>query len=439
MPRVNGRLEQWNNTPFAIEVDPAVGGDRLVVLGQRTEETIEIFEPEPSAMHLMHPVVDDATPWLVTRPGGALPIPPVLSPPVRDGIRTFNLNIQAGQVAFEPGRPAQTLGINGPYLGPTLRASQGDTVAFNVLNSMADSTTLHWHGMHLPPTMDGSPHQAIAPGAMWLPQWTIRQQAATLWYHSHLMGQTRAQVRRGLASMFILDDDNPAQVALPHTYGVDDIPLMFQEYVLGGGQTLVNGALTPVFATDQSRLRLRLLNASDEQIYTFGFAGNLAFDQVASDGGLLNAPVRLTRLTLGPAERAEVVVDLSGGPVALQRFGGNVGGGGRGNGGGGGVGANAAAATLVTIQPSLATAVANVPALPAELNTIGRMDPATVSVTRQMVLGRKDTVQVRPGEIVPLLMRFTDFADADTPYMYHCHILQHEDQGMMGQFIVVSA
>ena len=54
-------------------------------------------------------------------------------------------------------------------------------------------------------------------------------------------------------------------------------------------------------------------------------------------------------------------------------------------------------------------------------------------------LGRKDTVVVRPGETVPLLMRFTDYADAETPYMFHCHILQHEDQGMMGQFVVVSA
>jgi FtsP/CotA-like multicopper oxidase with cupredoxin domain len=447
----------------------------------------------------------DLAPWLLTQPGGALPIPPVLSPPVRDGIRTFNLNIQAGQVAFEPERPAQTLGINGPYLGPVLRASQGDTVAFNILNSMTDSTTLHWHGMHLPPTMDGGPRQPIAPGAMWLPQWTIRQQSATLWYHSHLMGQTRAQVRRGLASMFILDDDNPAQIALPHTYGVDDIPLIFQEYVFGGGQTLVNGALSPVLATEQSRLRLRLLNASDQQIYTFGFAGNLAFDQVASDGGLLNAPVRLTRLTLGPAERADIVVDLSGEPVALQRLGGG-GGGGRGNGGG-----NGAGGTLLTIQPSSNASAADLPPLPTTLNSIVRMDPATVSVTRQMVLGgvgrggrtingvsmqtmadmmdmsnvarvrlgdverwnivnqgggthlfhvhdvqfqilnrngaapapnelgRKDTVQVRPGETVPLLMRFTDFADADTPYMYHCHILQHEDQGMMGQFVVVPA
>jgi blue copper oxidase len=52
-------------------------------------------------------------------------------------------------------------------------------------------------------------------------------------------------------------------------------------------------------------------------------------------------------------------------------------------------------------------------------------------------LGRKDTVMVPPRQTVPLLMRFVDYADSETPYMYHCHILQHEDQGMMGQFVVV--
>ena len=46
---------------------------------------------------------------------------------------------------------------------------------------------------------------------------------------------------------------------------------------------------------------------------------------------------------------------------------------------------------------------------------------------------------VRPGETVPLLMRFEDYADPENPYMFHCHILQHEDQGMMGQFVVVPA
>ena len=53
------------------------------------------------------------------------------------------------------------------------------------------------------------------------------------------------------------------------------------------------------------------------------------------------------------------------------------------------------------------------------------------------VSGWKDTVYVPPGGSVRLALRFTDYADPDTPYMYHCHLLQHEDAGMMGQFVVV--
>ena len=51
--------------------------------------------------------------------------------------------------------------------------------------------------------------------------------------------------------------------------------------------------------------------------------------------------------------------------------------------------------------------------------------------------GWKDTVQVHPGETVSLLAHFTDYADPVHPYMYHCHILEHEDRGMMGQFVVI--
>jgi FtsP/CotA-like multicopper oxidase with cupredoxin domain len=284
--------------------------------------------------------------------------------------------------------------------------------------------------------------------------------------------------------------------------------LILQGYVFNGRQTLVNGALTPTLVTDQPRLRLRLLNASDQQIYTFAFAGNVAFEQVASDGGLLNAPVKLTRLQLGPAERAEIVVDVTGAPLVLQRIGG---GGGGGGGGGRGNGGNGAGAALLTIQPAAALAqAASLAPMPTTLNSIPRLDQTQVAVTRQMVLGgggrggftingqsitsmaqmmdmsnalrvrlgdmerwnvvnnsgqthlfhihniqfqilnrngavpgptelgRKDTVQVRPGETVPLLMQFVDYADPNTAYMYHCHILQHEDQGMMGQFLVVA-
>ena len=51
--------------------------------------------------------------------------------------------------------------------------------------------------------------------------------------------------------------------------------------------------------------------------------------------------------------------------------------------------------------------------------------------------GRKDTVLVDPGEVVRILVRFDNYTDPERPYMYHCHILEHEDAGMMGQFTVV--
>jgi FtsP/CotA-like multicopper oxidase with cupredoxin domain len=234
-------------------------------------------------------------------------------------MRLFELSVQTGQVAFDPGRSASTLGINGPYLGPTLRASIGDTVAFNIGNTLSEATALHRHGMHLPATMDGNPHQQIAPGGLWQPAWTIRQEAATLWYHAHTMGQTRAQVSRGLAGMFIIDDDSPGHAA-PSTYGVNDLALILQDYFFGGAQILVNGGLTPRFVSTQPRLRLRLLNATNQQILRLGFAGDPPFHQVASDGGLLNAPVQLTRVTLGPAERVEISVDLSDTLLVLQHF-----------------------------------------------------------------------------------------------------------------------
>ena len=53
--------------------------------------------------------------------------------------------------------------------------------------------------------------------------------------------------------------------------------------------------------------------------------------------------------------------------------------------------------------------------------------------------GRKDTVYLEPGREYRLIMRFEDYADPRTPYMYHCHLLLHEDEGLMGQFVVVES
>ncbi len=86
-------------------------------------------------------------------------------------------------------------GVNGSYLGLTLRAERGEQVVVNVRNGLQEATTLHWHGMHLPARMDGGPHQMIEPGGVWSPTWRVDQPAATLWYHPH--GRTEDHVYWG--------------------------------------------------------------------------------------------------------------------------------------------------------------------------------------------------------------------------------------------------
>jgi FtsP/CotA-like multicopper oxidase with cupredoxin domain len=318
---------------------------------------------------------------------GTLPIPPLAIPEDRDGVRVFALTLQPGRSSFWPGVATATCGINGAYLGPTIRAQRGDTLQLDVANQLGEATTLHWHGLHFPAAMDGGPHQVIPDGVTWSPRFTIKQEAATLWYHPHMLGQTAAQVGRGLAGLLLIDDDNPVQALLPHTYGVDDIPLVLQDAAFDPqGQfdptnsagsrwaTLVNGAMAPTLATDQPRLRLRLLNASSDSIFTLGFADARTFTQVASDGGLLPRPVPLTSAVLGPGERAEFVVDLADGqPALLQRLPDDP------------AGAGVPAMTLLAIAPA-ATRAPLAP-LPTALNVIPRLPPALATTTRDMVLG----------------------------------------------------
>jgi FtsP/CotA-like multicopper oxidase with cupredoxin domain len=246
-----------------------------------------------------------------------LAIPP-LAPSHNDGQgrRVFDLTAQAGRRQFLPGVTTPTWGINGDYLGPTLRARRGEQVAIDLHNRLDETTTMHWHGMHLPAIADGGPHQTIAPGQTWTPSWRIDQPAATLWYHPHPHGQTERHITRGLAGMFILDDEQEAALDLPRQYGVDDIPVIVQDrrfrddgrFVEGehratgllGDTLLVNGTVGPYLQVTTERVRLRLLNASTARIYAFGLDDDRRFAVIASDGGLLPAPTRPTASSCRP-------------------------------------------------------------------------------------------------------------------------------------------
>ena len=142
---------------------------------------------------------------------------------VVDGRRQFHLTVAEGTREFLPGKQTPTAGVNGPYLGPTLRLRRGEDVDLTVQNDLDEMTTMHWHGMHVPARMDGTPHQKIEPGESWTASFPVHQQAAPLWYHPHPHGATGRQVYRGVSGLMWIDDDKSDALDLPKTYGVDDM------------------------------------------------------------------------------------------------------------------------------------------------------------------------------------------------------------------------
>ena len=304
---------------------------------------------------------------VVAPTGNALSIPPLLSPPVGpDGMRTFDLSLQRGQMRFLPDRPVQTFGINGAYLGPTLRASQGDMVNFNISNQLGEPTTLHWHGMLLPAMSDGNPHQEIAAGATWQPMFDIRQQAATLWF---------------------LAPDGP-DAGAGHARAGEPVQPGRRQPGPGRPATHLRGGR---HSADPAGRRAR----RDRR---------RPWRRRGPDAGQWRVRTRPRHRTSAPAlpfaERLR--------PADLH-------------------------ARLRGRRPVLAGSQRRRPAACPRAPDPGAVRPSPAEQ------GRKDTVMVRPRETVPLLLRFTDYADETMPYMYHCHILQHEDQGMMGQFVVMPA
>ena len=264
-----------------------------------------------------------------------LSIPPLAKNTSTDPSKvTYELTVQKGTSPFLQGKSTPTLGYNGNYLGPVLRAKKGQQVSVKIKNNLDEETTVHWHGVILPGEMDGGPHQIIAPGAEWNPNYTIQQPAATVWYHAHPMGKTGEQVYKGLAGVFIIDDDESQSLSIPKDYGVNDIPLVIQDrrfaadgtlrymddpndMLLGlmGDTILVNGVVTPTLDVSTVKMRFRLLNGSNARQYKLSLSNGAKFSQIASDAGFLEAPVELDTLPFAPGERAEIIVDFSANAV----------------------------------------------------------------------------------------------------------------------------
>ncbi|MGV3493350.1 MAG: multicopper oxidase family protein [Ramlibacter sp.] len=463
-------------------------------------------------------------PALLLRAGAqehrSLPIPPLLEA----GAGEATLVAQEGETEFLPGRKARTSGYNGSFLGPTLRVRNGTQARLAIRSALSEPTTVHFHGMLIPAAVDGGPHNEIAPGAEWKPVLPIRQGATTAWYHAHPHMRTGPQVWAGLAGLMIVTDAQEQALELPSRYGVDDLPLILQDrlfdaegrmvYPRGhmsmmhgaiGNVLLVNGAREPRADVPAGLVRLRLLNGANARNFGLAFQDGRPFHWIATEGGLLRAPVRLTRVLLAPGQRAEVLVDLSDGKAAtlvnhagngirplvhlvpggarqpvrplpaqlaqwdtpahgaatqrrrmtltmgMDGMGMGMGGGMRGmpgmGGGMGGVhGIDGRSFDMARIDQRVRLGdvevwqVSSQPTMMMDIPHPFHIHGVHFEVLRrdgQAPLpedqGRRDTVLVDAP--VELLVHFTQPAP-QVPYMYHCHILEHEDMGMMGQFTV---
>jgi FtsP/CotA-like multicopper oxidase with cupredoxin domain len=260
-----------------------------------------------------------------------IPIPALLENTSPDPDRAnFELVAQRGETEFFSGKYTETFGFNGGYLGPTIRIKRGQEANIKVKNLLDEIITTHWHGGLVPGEMDGGCHQIIPAGGEWNPHFTIEQPAATLWYHAHTMGQTGLQVYKGLAGLFIVDDEVSQNLNIPKDYGINDIPLVIQDrrfaedgsllYMtepddidvgMQGDTILVNGVVSPVLELSTVKMRFRILNGSNAKVYTFKLSDNSSFTQIASDGGFLESPLELKTLRLSPGERAEIIIDFS--------------------------------------------------------------------------------------------------------------------------------
>jgi len=442
----------------------------------------------------------------------ALTIPPALTGP------EYNLNMAPGTVQYNAGNATPTAGYNGAILGPTLIMSKGEFVTLNVTNNLGEDTTTHWHGMHVKPSDDGGPHTVIPAGTTWSPDFRVRDTASTMWYHPHLHEHTFDQVNSGLAGMILVRDNVETNAGLPMTYGVDEFPLIVQDKSFTGNNSfgggglgdtyMVNATLNPFLSVPSQMVRFRILNASAERAYHLGFSDNRSYSVVGADGGLLGAPTNVTRATLMPGERLDIVVDFSannGTTLNLMNYAATLANTlpGRAGGPGGNNPLNGQDLSLLEIRVG-AQSANPVTALPSNIWTLERLYETNATVTRtiemtgggqgnpfsldnqayngsrmdQTVLlntveiwsivnrtgaahpfhihdiqffildrtrepiaphetGKKDTVIVHGNETVRFITEFPLHNDTEVPYMYHCHILPHEDGGMMGQFIVV--
>jgi FtsP/CotA-like multicopper oxidase with cupredoxin domain len=424
---------------------------------------------------------------------------PLLFPPVATEANV-SIGIDQGCVQILDGPCTNMWTYGGTYPGITIRRPTGQTtnVRFtNNLNPAAGELTVHNHGNHSTAVNDGQPDSLLIPtgGSRTYIYNGLEegqnQRGKMQFYHDHRMDVTGRNVWMGLTGMYIVDDpadpqtlpsgdfDLPLAIADRQFDADNQIPYVFNPDGVTGDKILVNGVYQPYFEVGDRKYRLRILDASNARTYFLTLSTGDSFIQIGTESGLLPAPVTRTGMRMGAAERLDVVVDFAGR-----------------------LGQNVYLTDVLTGMPLLEFRVtqhvvddSSIPPTLRALPDIGeptvtrdwsfdktaghwtinglRFDPNRVDakpvlgttekwvftnptgqahtvhihdVAQQCVSRNggacypyetmKETWYIDPGETLELKLKFTDHTGI---YMLHCHIVEHEDDGMMTQFEVVRA
>ncbi|MGI5351725.1 multicopper oxidase family protein [Streptomyces sp. CA-250714] len=409
----------------------------------------------------------------------------------------YRLTTREADVTVLPGTTTRIRSFNGT-MSPLIVARRGRPVVIEQINRLNVPFSMHLHGGHTPGSSDGHPKYQVNPGDQRIFRYPNAQDAATLWIHDHTHHEHAENVYRGLAATYLVTDEFEESLPLPK--GQYDVPLQLRDAEFeengalvwdmhdfeGRHTVLVNGRPRPYFEVAARKYRLRLINTSNERLFLLqlGEGEGEEFTHIATDGGLLPAPVTTRLLQLWPGERHEIVVDFArygvgrklvlnntypyeGEAPGVMRF---------------DVVREAADPSSV---PSKLRPVPDFGTSQVEREFTMSFNPKTgehlinnkpfdvdrvdirpkLGVTETWKItnadtqygiphsmhphlnafkildrngkppaageaGLKDTISVLAGESARIQLRFTDYEGL---YMYHCHLLGHLQMGMMGQ------
>ncbi|WP_229754774.1 multicopper oxidase family protein [Mameliella alba] len=213
-------------------------------------------------------------------------------------------------------------GFNGSTPGPELRLRAGERLSVAFENNLPDPTAVHWHGIRIANAMDGVPgltQEAVAPGGTFDYDF-VAPDAGTYWFHSH--HQSWEQVARGLYGPLIVEEATPPDVDHDITVILDDWRLEpsgkmagdfgnMHDFAHAGRLGNFAKAILPEITVNRGqRLRLRIINTATARVFPLALDG-IAGRVVALDGRPLPEPRGLSQVSLSPAQRIDVIGDVT--------------------------------------------------------------------------------------------------------------------------------